>query len=390
VTRVAEQRDSDSAAGPAFLAFAATRLPVLAIGYLAVRVVGIYPPPVEPASWRVYTNELLNLSARWDAYWYYSIATEGYRWTGRIVDQQSVVFFPFYPLLMRLGGVVGAGQPLLAGAAISLACFLAALSFLYKLARLDLPPDRARLALALLASYPFAVFYGAPYTESVFLLEAAAAFYYLRCGRPAVAGVAALLAGLTRPNGCVLAAPLACLALGGTAARWQDFLPARNRWPVAALTAALMPIAGALVYSAYLYARFGHAFIWIANQTAWGVPLLPHSAVEPMVGPRLSTPYASAIVLVGNIAALALAAATLRPLTRRFGIAYGLLVVVYVVPAIVAHPVTSAGRFTSVLFPIFLSLAASIPPASRARWVAAFGAGQAVAAALFYTWRPLV
>jgi Gpi18-like mannosyltransferase len=387
---VAEQRHIDSAAGPALRAFIATRVPVLAIGYLAVRLVGIYPPPVEPASWRVYTNELLNLPARWDAYWYYSIATEGYRWTGRILDQQSVVFFPFYPLLMRLFGVVAAGQPLLAGAAISLAAFLGALIYVYRLARLDLPPDRARLALALLASYPFAVFFGAPYTESVFLLEAAAAFYYLRGGRPLAASVAALLAGLTRPNGCVLAVPLACLALGGTSARWEDLLRSRKRWPLAALTAALMPIAGAGVYSAYLYTRFGHAFIWISNQTAWGVPLLPHAAVEAMVGPRLSTPYASAIVLVGNIAAVALAASTLRPVTRRFGIAYALLVVVYIVPAIVTHPVTSAGRFTSVLFPIFLSLAAEIPPVSRARWLTAFGTGQAVAAALFYTWRPLV
>jgi Gpi18-like mannosyltransferase len=390
---VAAEGETESAAGPALNAFVATRLPVLAIGYLAVRLVGIYPPPVEPASWRVYTNELLNLSARWDAYWYYSIATEGYRWTGRIVDQQSVVFFPFYPLLMRLGGGVAAGHALLAGAAVSLASFLVALIYLYRLARLDLPPNRARLALALLASYPFAIFFGAPYTESVFLLEIVAAFYYLRCGRPAAAGAAALLAGLTRPNGCVLALPLACLALGGTTARLKDLvdpLRAPKNWPGPALVASLMPIAGALLYSSYLYAHFGHAFIWISNQTAWGVPLLPHPVVEPMVGPRLSTPYASTIVLVANIVALALAASTLRPLTRRFGIAYALLVVVYVVPAIVAHPVTSAGRFTSVLFPMFLSLAADMPLANRTRWIAAFGAGQAVAAALFYTWRPLV
>jgi hypothetical protein len=390
VARVADERQTESAAGPALGAFMATRLPVFLIGYLAVRAVGIYPPPVEPASWRVYSNELLNLSARWDAYWYYSIATEGYRWSGRIVDQQSVVFFPLYPLLMRLGGVVAAGQPLLAGVAISLTAFLAALVLLYRLARLDLPPDGARMALALLASYPFAIFFGAPYTESLFLLEALAAFYCLRRGRPAAGGVAALLAGLTRPNGCVLAVPLACLALGGTTTRWRDLRPSSKHWSAPAVAASLMPLAGALVYSAFLHVRFGHGFIWVSNQTAWGLPLLPHPPVESPVGPRLSTPYASAIVLIGNIVALALVARTLRPLMARFGIAYALLVVVYIVPAIATHPVISAGRFTSVLFPMFLSLAADIPPANRARWIAAFGAGQAAAAAMFYTWRPLV
>jgi hypothetical protein len=43
-----------------------------------------------------------------------------------------------------------------------------------------------------------------------------------------------------------------------------------------------------------------------------------------------------------------------------------------------------------VLFPIFLVLAAEIVPSRRGRWLAAFGIGEVVAAALFYTWRPLV
>ena len=386
---MAEQRQTEPTARPALGAFLVTRLPVLLIGYLVVRVVGIDPAPVDQAVWRVYANQALNLSARWDAYWYYKIATEGYHWNGRIIDYQTVVFFPLYPLLMRLGGIVAGGQPLLAGVVISLAAFLAALFYLHKLARLDLPPDEARLALVLLASYPFAVFFGAPYTESVFLLEVVAAFYYLRCGRPAAAGVAALLAGLTRPNGCVLAVPLACLALGGTTVRWRDILRSRPTWPLPALAASLMPIAGALVYSGYLYARFGHAIIWVSNQRAWGLPLLTHQISQAAVS-NLSTPSASAIVLVGNLVALTLAASTLGRLTRRFGLAYSLLVIVYLVPALLAHLVTSAGRFTSVLFPIFLSLAADIPPANRTRWIAAFGAGQAVAAGLFYAWRPLV
>jgi hypothetical protein len=379
---------NDSAGRAAFLAFAVTRIPIFIVGYLAVRVVGIRPPPVEPAVWRVYESELWNLSARWDAYWYYSIATEGYRWSGNALQQQSVVFFPFYPWLMRLGSALAAGQPLLAGVAISLTAFSLALIFLYRLARLDLPPDQARTVVLLLTCYPFAVFYGAPYTEAVFLLEAVATFYYLRRGDPVKAGLTGLLAGLTRPNGCVLAVPLMCLALGVNGA-WREGLRMPRHWPRGPVLAALMPIAGVLLYSLYLNAQFGHPFIWVKNQAAWGLPFLPGSPVKE-IGPHLTTPYASATVLVGNIGALLLATWSIPPLLRRFGIAYALFVVAYIAPAFIAHAFTSAGRFTSVLFPIFMVLATEIVPSRRARWIAAFGMGQAIAAALFYTWRPLV
>jgi hypothetical protein len=388
-TTIGATSQSDSAWRAALFAFAATRIPILIVGYLAVRIVGIRPPPVENAVWRVYESELWNLPARWDAYWYYSIATEGYRWSGNALQQQSVVFFPFYPWLMRLGGAIAGGQPLIAGVVISLTAFSLALLYLYRLARLDVPPDQARAVLLLLTFYPFSIFYGAPYTESVFLLETVAAFYYLRKGDPVKAGLAGLLAGLTRPNGCVLAAPLMCLALGLNGA-WREGLRLPRRWPQGLIIAAVMPIVGVLLYSLYLNAHFGHPFIWVKNQAAWGLTFLPQPPVEKDVGPHLTTPYASATVLVGNIGALILAAWSLLPLLRRFGIAYALFVVAYIAPAFLTRAFTSAGRFTSVLFPIFLMLASEIAPARRGRWIAAFGIGQVVAAALFYTWRPLV
>jgi hypothetical protein len=379
---------NDSAGRAALLAFALTRVPILVVGYLAVRIVGVWPPPVEQAVWRVYESELWNLPARWDAYWYYSIATEGYQWSGNVLQHQSVVFFPLYPWLMRLGGAI-TGQPLLAGVAISLTAFPLALMYLYRLARLDLLPDQARTALLLLTFYPFSVFYGAPYTESVFLLEAVAAFYYLRRGDPVKAGLAGLLAGLTRPNGCVLAVPLMCVAMDADASWHSRALRLPRTWH-RGLPSSLMPIVGVLLYSVYLYARFGHPFIWVKNQAAWGLAFLPHAPVVQDYGPHLTTPYASATVLVGNIIALVLAAWSILPIARRFGIAYALFVVSYMAPAFLTHAFTSAGRFTSVLFPIFLVLASEIVPSRRRLWIAVFGAGQVVAAAVFYTWRPLV
>jgi hypothetical protein len=89
---------------------------------------------------------------------------------------------------------------------------LATLAFLwvfFKLARLDYEPDTASLALLLLMTFPVAFILFAPYTESLFMLWAAAALYSIRRHRWGLAAVFSFLAGLTRQQGIFLALPLA-------------------------------------------------------------------------------------------------------------------------------------------------------------------------------------
>ena len=76
-------------------------------------------------------------------------------------------------------------------------------------------------------------------------------------------------------------------------------------------------------------------------------------------------------------------------MTRRLGLAYGLFMVINILPALPIGGLLSAGRFSSVLFPAFIWLATAIPSNHRAGWIATFAALQAFGAALFYTWRPL-
>ena len=52
--------------------------------------------------------------------------------------------------------------------------------YLYRLARELMDDDRGAAAVALLAIYPFAVFFSAPYTEALFLLAMLGAWYHLR------------------------------------------------------------------------------------------------------------------------------------------------------------------------------------------------------------------
>ena len=93
----------------AAIVVAGTRPAILFVGYMALLMFG-YPPGPEPP--KLVDNELINLSARWDANWYLGIATEGYHFVPNKPGlQQSIAFFPAYPMLVRvvariLGGYV--------------------------------------------------------------------------------------------------------------------------------------------------------------------------------------------------------------------------------------------------------------------------------------------
>ena len=90
-----------------------------------------------------------------------------------------------------------------------------------------------------------------------------------------------------------------------------------------------------------------------------------------------------------NSLGLIFALAMLWPVTRRLGPAYGLFIVINVVPPMLAGGVLSMGRVTATLFPLFLALAAMVPPRAIPPLVTTFAILQGLAAALFFTWRPL-
>lgn len=381
-----------SAAAVVAAAVVGTRLPILLLGALAVTIVGTVPPPAAEAVWRVSSNELANLLARWDTFFYYTIATDGYHWDPAVFRHYNVVFFPMYAMLMRWGGAALGGHPLIAGLIVSLAAFAGALTLLYRLARLDLGEDYAWRVVLLISTFPYALYYSAVYTESLFLLLSVGAFYAMRRGRLGWVAICGLAAGLTRPNGFWLALPLACLALwppDRTAAGASGQPPVRL--PLA-LLAACVPVIGVTIFSGYLYVRFGDPIAWVHGQAAWGVPLMLRAGApdpgklpgEPTIKPI------EVLVWIGNIAAWVAAVLAIRPVTKRFGLAYGAWLAVNIFPPVAAHLFMSLGRFISVLFPFFFWLAIRIPRERLARVAGVFAAGQAVLAIWFFLWRPVV
>jgi len=173
-----------------------TRLTTLVIGLLAVATIGIGPE----ARFQAFNNPWLNLPARWDAEWYSEIAAFGYDWDGDAGRQQSVVFFPAFPLLARVVAELGGISTLIAAWLLALAAFACAVSLFIRLVRRDHGDDVATTAAWFLSAYPFAVYFSAPYSESLFLLAMCAIFLSGSEARWGHAAGWGLVAGLTRPN----------------------------------------------------------------------------------------------------------------------------------------------------------------------------------------------
>lgn len=372
-------------------AFAVTRATVLVVGLLAVLTIG-YPTPEPP--FRVSTNEAINLPARWDAGWYIGIADTGYQWHhSSATRQQNIAFFPAFPLLTRVVGRIFGGSQhafLLGGLLVSHLAFLWSLVYFHRLAQIDLgDAGKATWAVYLLATFPFALFHGAVYTESLFLLGCVGAIVEIRRERLVRAAAWGLLVGLTRPNGFLLAATLAVL-VGGRLIKegvwsWQGVLR------IGVIGA---PVAGLLLYSGYVGWLTGDPFQWSAQHAAWGRTF---TGLDPFVGAAtvvsrdgLGAYVSSAPYDVLNAAAVVATLALVVPIWRSFGPAYAVFVCANLIPPLFKGGVMSMGRLCATLFPVFLVLALRLSSRAAFGLTLAWLALQAFLAVLFYTWRPLL
>ncbi len=151
----------------------------------------------------------LTLLHRWDAVHYAHLAEQGYVEQGD--DAVLLVFFPLFPMLIRLVHLAGtsyAHSALLAAAAASLCAGV----LLRRLALLDVDPDAAFRSVIWLFLFPTSYFLHLGYTEGTFLSLVCAAFLAARRGRWGWVAVLGFLGGLTRANALVLLPALACEA----------------------------------------------------------------------------------------------------------------------------------------------------------------------------------
>jgi hypothetical protein len=244
----------------------------------AARVVGMW------ATWSVVTLALAYLAdqlptpgdpgphdvplARWDASWYWRVATEGAsydpaeRWN-------TATFYPLYPRIVQ--GLAWLLQTPFhpTATAVSLLSLLGALLLLADLFAEEGGESVALEGIACLLFFPTAFFFASVYTESLFLLTTVAAFWGARRKRWALASLAGAAACLTRLNGFLILLPLVWLAYEDTGRRLLRLGPRHL---------AMMGVVGvaALLYPAYTWLRWGDPLLVIhSNAEGWNRQAMP-------------------------------------------------------------------------------------------------------------------
>lgn len=240
----------------------------VAIALLTVLGMALVPPNLvmfDQLDWELTGGwgTVLTAWERWDGTWYLYIIENGYE---PAADPPSA-WFPVYPFLARFLRPVVGGDALLAALLVSNAAFLGALTVLHRLTAHEYGRHVAQRAVLYLAVSPFALFFLAPYSESLFLLLALLTFWGARRRMWWLAAAAGALASGTRSAGVLLALPVAVEALR---AAWRLTGGARWRMLAAGLSSAAVVPVGLLAYLGYWQLRRDDALFPLRVQrTAW-------------------------------------------------------------------------------------------------------------------------
>lgn len=367
----------------AAIVFGLSRLLILLASALSIFVLPQFIPPLRQqiALAPPYTSNIYNLNVyvsswfRFDVKAYVNISFQAYEHT------PDVAFFPLWPLLQHFGGLLLGGHfpdsYYIAGLLLANLCFYFALVLLYRLLSQDFEPALARRALFYFTFAPYALFFFAGYSESLFVLFCIAIFLLLRRSRPLdwwLAGLLGCLATLTRSSGVLLAVPLLVVYLQRF---WLSPERAQQSWlqNLNALAPIVLIPAGILIYMLYLNYTRGNPFIFkMEEDITWHRHFSFPWDTFAMIVKAIST--SPPILIVGNIVYTlfslippgVLASGWKRiPLHYRlFALALATFALSF--PADIVVPLYSHPRYMLVIFPITVILAVWGKHAVFHRW----------------------
>ncbi|GAC1368249.1 MAG: hypothetical protein PVSMB5_28900 [Ktedonobacteraceae bacterium] len=302
----------------------------------------------------------------WDVFSYMSVAQNGY------AHARATAFFPLWPLLLRAAAVLFGSSTLvyyIAGLLLANLFFYLALVIFYALLDEEFESTVARNALYYLAFYPYALFFFAGYTESLFLLLCLAVFFFLQRGLKRgltldwwLAGLCGFLAALTRSPGVVLGVPFLVVFLQRF---WLygNFAHTSWRQKLQALAPIVLIPLGVATYMLYLGYTKGNPLLFSTEEAAsWNRHL---SAPWLGVFFALQGLFVNSPLHILNVLDLAF---TLIPLLaliagfRRIPAHYALFSLVMVLfslayPQGTTVPLTAVPRYMMVIFPIIVIFA---------------------------------
>ena len=306
---------------------------------------------------------------RWDAYWYRTIAREGYVSYPGV--QSSVAFWPSYPLLVR--SVSWAFPSIfITGSIVTLCSGAASAVLLRRWAGVFLPRAAAVTTVVLFLVYPYGYYqYGAIYADALFVAVTIGAFLLVERDRLFWAGVVGIVATAARPAGVVVAVALVIrvielrnLARTDSAQQqlslWKRLDPRvlrRSDSPV------LLAFCGVGAWSAFLGFRFGDPLLFATVESAWGQGAGPSTWLKFRIFEELRDRPLEAGTIGHIVQGLLLigALALVPRIVRRFGWAYALFTLGVIGLALVGtKDFQSSGRYLIGAFPCFAVLAESL------------------------------
>ena len=289
---------------------------------------------------------IFSVLLQWDAeLWYVTIARDGYTYDPDFPS--SMGFFPFYPLLIRLFGIVFTDMRV-AAIVVSHVCLIAAGFIFNALINVDYKDQRInRAAVTFLMFSPVSFFFSHAYTESTFMMLSMGAFlaafqrqWFIAC----------LLGGCltaTRNVGMLIGLPL---FIEYVRQMWNPAVGVRSLIHPRILLFAIIPM-GLGMFMLYGHLKFDNPFAYLHATKVWGREFTsPYRTFKNLTGLPIFYQWFFISVLAGGL--LIWAAGFWFKLRASYLTYATLLITIYICGA----SLEAIPRYLTVAFPLFITL----------------------------------
>jgi Gpi18-like mannosyltransferase len=269
--------------------------------------------------------------------------------------------YPFFPLFPGIAGALMrfGSSDLVALIGVSWFASLIAGAGLYRLASTHLPPTSAKWSVWVFALAPGALSMVLAYSDSLFLAGTVWALVAADSRRWWLAGMVAVCATASRPNGVLIVAALLAAVIV-VRAGWR-----------AALAVSVPSAVFVIGWLAYLDAHVGDPFVFWSAKDAW---------VELSVLDFLTDPFGSGVALTHVIVfGIALVAYATR--LRRQPLAWAVVTLLVVAPPMLLG-VVGLARYAVLAFPMQLAVADVLAARGR-NWVIGYLVASSCVLAVF-------
>lgn len=281
---------------------------------------------------------------QWDSFLYIKIADQGY-----LSHDILTVFFPLLPLLIR-GLTYFINNLAIAGLFVSQTALLWTGYLIVRLVKLDFSQKIAYRCWIFLLIFPASIFLSSIYTESLFLMNAVAAIYFMRIGKVGYAGFFGGLLACTRQPGIFILLPL--LIEYFHSKKWKI---SNVKKDIFWLT--LVP-AGLVCYLFYLYVQFGNPFYFISiehdvfnRQISWNIlsTFWNHISFQNSISTIIWPARELIIALIFLVSAIWTA--------WKIRLSYGIYALLMLFPPLLSGTLDSMNRYVLIVFPVFILFA---------------------------------